>query len=113
MDAWVSQWALHEMYAGVQGRGAQDAWYSTAQEMEEAYVDRHTISGGAVDIHKCFDQIPRPVVYKVAEAAGMSTKFLDSYKRFEESLSIRSSVAGGLADKTASGRAYCKVIHFP
>ena len=26
MSRWVDGWALPEMYAGVQGRGAQDAW---------------------------------------------------------------------------------------
>ena len=62
------------MFAGVQGRGAQDAWYMTAVDMETAFVvHNHSLTGGAADIHKCFDQIMRPVVHKVAEAAGIGT----------------------------------------
>ena len=99
MAPWVAEWSAPEMYAGVAGRGAQDAWYSAAVDLEGAFVEGGAVTGGAVDIHKCFDQILRPVVYKVAEAAGMPTKVLDSYKRYQESLSIRNSVAGGLGDK--------------
>ena len=39
MASWISEWAAKEMYAGVQGRDAQDAWNSTVLEMEDAFVD--------------------------------------------------------------------------
>ena len=67
----MAQWALPEMYAGVQGRGAQDAWYTTALDLEEAFMNAQPVTGGAVDIHKCFDQILRPVVYKLSAMAGV------------------------------------------
>ena len=108
MGAWIATWTLPEMYAGVQGRGALDAWYSTAMDMEEAFVVNDTaVTGGAVDIHKCFDQILRPVVYKIAALAGMPRGVLDSYKRYQESLQVRNSVAGGL------GRSYQKKTSIP
>ena len=62
-------------------------------------MDHRTVSGGAVDIHKCFDQILRPVVYKVARLAGMPRPVLDAYERYQESLTIRNAVAGGLGEE--------------
>ena len=31
---WISTWALHEMYAGVPGKGATDAWYEALTVIE-------------------------------------------------------------------------------
>ena len=108
MSEWISTWALPEMYAGVHGRGAADAWYATAAEMEEAFVvDGSPVTGGAVDIHKCFDQILRPIVYKLAGLAGMPVAVLDTYKRYQEGLEVRNSIAGGL------GRSYRKEASIP
>ena len=84
------------MFAGVQGRGAQDAWHTTALEMEEAFVNGERLMGEAVDIYKCFDQISRPVVYKIVAMAGMPSQVLDAYKMYQESLTVRNSVSGGL-----------------
>ena len=96
MGDWISRWALPEMYAGVQGRGAQDAWYLTAIDLEHAFVATDTpVTGGAVDIYKWFDQIIRPVVYRVASLAGMPRSVLDSYRRYQESLQVRNSISGG------------------
>ena len=41
---------------------------------------------------KCFDQILRPVVYKIADLAGMPKSVLDVYRKYQEGLQIRSSV---------------------
>ena len=107
MSAWVSGWALPEMFAGVQGRGAQDAWYSTAMDLEQAFLDDEALTGGAVDIHKCLDQILRPVVYKTAALAGMPHRVLRAYRRYQESIQVRNSIAGGL------GQSYRKKISIP
>ena len=70
-------------------------------------MDRLPVTGGAVDIHKCFDQILRPVVYKVAELAGMNRAVLDAYRNFQESLTVRYSIEGGL------GETYQKTTSIP
>ena len=99
LHPWIDSWALPEMFAGVQGRGVQDASYQTAVEMDEAFVVHgECVTVGAMDIRRCFDQIIRQVVYKVAELAGMPTRVLESYKRYQESLRIRNTVAGVLGE---------------
>ena len=39
MDSWVQSWALPEMFAGVSGRGAVDAWYEVLTRIESLKLD--------------------------------------------------------------------------
>ena len=48
------------------------------------------------DIAKFFDQLRRPLVYKLAEVAGMPTVVLTGYKVFVDNLLVYNSLAGGL-----------------
>ena len=96
MSAWVAEWTTPEMYAGVAGRGAQDAWYSTAVDLEEAFVGGGFVTGGAVDIHKCFDQINRVLVEKTLRLAGMPERILRAYLAFLGSLVIYFALPGSL-----------------
>ena len=62
LQPWINSWALPEMYAGVEGKGAADAAYSTGLLIEWCRLAGVGYSGGAADIYKCFDQVVRPVV---------------------------------------------------
>ena len=37
LEAWIDTWATKEMYAGILGVGAADAWYSTAITIEHCH----------------------------------------------------------------------------
>ena len=63
--------------------------------------------GGTADIHKFFDQILRPLVYKLAELAGMPQQILSAYSRFLEGLRVYNSLAGGV------GHAYSRQCGIP
>ena len=54
---WVQEWQLDEMFAGVEGKGAADAAYTTAFRIELCKLLGEDFAGAAVDICKCFDQI--------------------------------------------------------
>ena len=73
---WIQHWALPEMFAGVPGRGAVDAWHEVLSKIEESKLDGKNYCGGVVGIAKCVDQIRRPMMYRVAEAAGMPKEVL-------------------------------------
>ena len=47
---WIDTWALEEMYAGMRGRGAEDAWWTTALEVEFARLSGDVVIGGVADI---------------------------------------------------------------
>eukprot|EP00973_Karenia_brevis_P065747 9138130-Karenia_brevis.AAC.1 len=70
LGPWIDAWKLESMFAGVGQVGAQEAWYDAALNLEHAKVYQQPATGGAVDIHKCFDQILRPLLYWLLLIAG-------------------------------------------
>ena len=96
MAHWIKRWQLQEMVAGVAEMGADDAWWETALDLEEHLLNGTPFSGAGVDVFKCFDQIVRDLVYRLAETAGMPSKVLRTYKKYQEGLQTRNAVAGGL-----------------
>ena len=76
--------------------GGQDAAYNTALITEWCELMGVDLTGGAADIYKCFDQLSRPLIYKVLEEAGMPTRVLDAYRKYLEELTIYNTIAGGL-----------------
>ena len=63
--------------------------------------------GGAADIWKLFDQIRRPLVYKMAAAACMPTRILGTYRRYQEGRVVHNSLAGG------TGQPYMRPASIP
>ena len=51
------------------------------------------VAGGSVDIYKCFDQVNRKLVQRLAEKAGMPKRILEPYMRYIDNLQIRYQVA--------------------
>ena len=82
------------MYAGVPGRGAVDAWHEVLTRIEAMKLDDKNYCGGVADIAKFFDQLRRPMLYRVAEAAGMPPKVLKAYKAYLEALIVYNVLAG-------------------
>ena len=102
LEPWIKEWQLPEMYAGVPGVGAEEAWWTTAIDFEDLQCRGLHFTGGAVDIYKCFDQVVRSLVYAVARAAGMPARILTAYAAYHENLHIHNSISGGL------GQAYAR-----
>ena len=84
------------MFAGVPGCGASDAWYSAALDVEYWQACGEDITGGAVDIYKCFDQVIMMLAYNVLSTAGLPTLILRAYRSFLENLVIYSGLVGSL-----------------
>ena len=54
------------------------------------------ITGGAVDIYKCFDQICRPLLHRVMSLSGFPPALLRTYQNFHENLVFHNSLASTL-----------------
>ena len=104
---WVDTWANEAMFAGIPGIGAADGWYQTAIQLELARVTDTHIVGGAVDIHKCFDQICRDLLYDILTRAGFPPRILVAYRAYHEHVAAYNAVAGAL------GTAYTKPASIP
>jgi hypothetical protein len=91
MEEWICQWdhaALHV----ISGKGAQDAWLLTSLKVELARLEGRDVTGGSIDIYKCFDQINRELLHSLAVEAGMPKRVLDPYFRYINNLQVRFQV---------------------
>ena len=75
LKPWIDDWDMPEIFAGGIGKGAQDGWYSTAAQLENFQLHKVWYAGGAVDIRKCVDQMPRSVIYSVGRHLPTSTQY--------------------------------------
>ena len=91
---WIEEWSTPEMYAGIAGMSAEEAWYSTAIQLERARLQGQPATGASVYIHKCFDQLVRELVYHTLEEAGCPEPLLDAYKSFLEDLIVHNFING-------------------
>ena len=107
LTPWMEAWALPQMYAGVPGKSAADAAYKTATTIEWCRLAQQQYVGGSADIYKCFDQIVRPLVDRMLQAAGMPAKIRRTYVQYIDNLQVRNTVAGGL------GKAYSRPTGIP
>ena len=99
MQKWIEGWATSQMFAGVPGQGATDAWYHALMEIEEMMLDGTAFCGSAADIHKFFDELPRELLYALAEMAGMPKDILKAYKNGLDNLNIYNGIGSGIGHK--------------
>ena len=79
---WIDTWDDVALNAGVPGKSATDAWHTTALDIETAQMSSFALAGGSLDIYKCFDQLNRTLIFKLAEVAGMPKPILTAYRAF-------------------------------
>ena len=72
LSPWLKRWPLPQMYAGVPGQGAAQAWWQLSLCMEYWKTRQTQATGeeGTTDIYKFFDQIVRPLIYMTARDGG-------------------------------------------
>ena len=94
MQTWIATWAHPQMYAGIVGRGASDAWYISSLAVELAKLEHNPIVGGALDLFKCFDQIVRQLLYVILALAGCPHQVLIAYVAYQEHCVVYNSFGG-------------------
>ena len=80
--AHLQPWIAPEMFAGVEGQGAEEAAYNPAMFLEHCNLNNTEFAGGAADIYEFFDQVQQGLLYDLLDKAGMPKGILDAYKRF-------------------------------
>ena len=89
LQGWIATWDNKYIKSGVPGKGAQDAWLQTALQLELDNLTGLETAGGSVDIYKCFDQINRKLVLRLATEAGMPLRILEPYFRYIDNLQVQ------------------------
>ena len=86
------------MFAGVPGVGAEEGWYLTQIAFETLRLQGENITAGSIDVYKCFDQINRELIYKLAKEAGMPKQILETYFQYIDNLDIRFQICKTLGE---------------
>ena len=92
LTAWIQRWDDQALNAGVPGKGAVDAWHTTALDIEFARANNINLAGGSIDIYKCFDQLNQSQIFALAEEAGMPRRILQPYKQYITGMQIQFQV---------------------
>ena len=98
LDGWISSWKTKHMFSGIPGVGAEDCAYQTAIYAELKRIYGEGFTTGSIDVHKCFDQVVRTLVYEIARAAGIPEGVLRAYRGFLENMQVRFQLAGTLGE---------------
>ena len=81
------------MFGGMQGAGAEDAWYGTSLEVEHAVLFHIPMVGAVVDLMKYFDKIMQTSLYCILSIAELSHGILLAHAQFQVSLIIHHTIA--------------------
>ena len=99
LQDWAATWATDEIFAGIFSPvGAEDAWWLTALLVERLKLEGLDLTGGSTDIHKCFDQIMRSLLYRHVEDAHFPAEILNAYRSFHEESWYYDTLAGALGE---------------
>ena len=82
------------MFAGMPQVGADDAWYLTALEAEQALMANWAFIGGSVDLFKCFDQIVRGLLYFLLLLGVFPINILTAYANYHEAAQLMYVIHG-------------------
>ena len=88
LGTWVQGWAAPEMYAGVQGEGAELAWWHVGLLRERAHRCGDGMLTGALDIFKCFDQIVPLLIKVVLGLGGLPSQVLEPFTKMMKGAQI-------------------------
>ena len=105
LQPWIDRWRLPNMYGGLQGVGADDAWYATSLDVEFAMLYNSPLFGAVADLYKFFDQIIRGLLYVLLSIAGLPSQLLVAYMGFMEHTLHHNSIgdAYGIGHKHRCG----------
>ena len=93
---WVNQWRKHNMFAGVDGKGAMDEWWETSLGLEIRDLIGTDFTTGPIDIARCFDQISRRLLDQLCKKANLDLGFLDVHTRYQEYRKVHNTILGGI-----------------
>ena len=71
---------------------AVDGWWRFSLTAEAGAMDGTAMVGATVDLYKCFDRVPRTILYTLAAAMGVPRRILDPYQRYIENLRVHNSL---------------------
>ena len=103
----IGKWATGNMFAGVPLVGAGEGWYLTQSAFETIRLAGKQITAGSIDVYKCFDQLNRKLIYRLAKEAGMPSQVLDTYYQYIDNSDVRFQIGKTPGGHIGTNVPYC------
>eukprot|EP00438_Fugacium_kawagutii_P017648 Skav235522 [mRNA] locus=scaffold625:1016263:1019103:- [translate_table: standard] len=76
---WIERCAPEQLVGNRPGKSTANLWWQIAMLAEEAHHHGHELAGLVTDVTKCYNTIPRQVVYIIARRIGIPPNFLECW----------------------------------
>eukprot|EP00969_Alexandrium_andersonii_P241142 10646484-Alexandrium_andersonii.AAC.1 len=81
LQHWIQEWTTEDMFGGVRGRSAEQAAWHLSAQLELSRARGQHMSASTVDVFKCFDQVSRELVVRLACVAGAPPAIMHAWHR--------------------------------
>lgn len=92
--SWIDQWADSGITGNRPGWSTKSVWWQVAAKIEAAYHNGECLSGAITDICKCFNTLPRPIVYALGRHLTIPSAFMTSWHQAVHNLERRFVIHG-------------------
>ena len=99
---WIKQYAPEGLMGNMPNMSTTQVWRSLAEQIEHAHYFEYEWSGTVTDVCKCFNTLPRHVVYYCARHLGLPEFFTKSWMRNVSQIQRRFVVQGSCSPATWS-----------
>ena len=103
VESWAARWVDPSMYAGVPERAASEASWLLSHHLELAKLQGRQMVGLSVDLFKCFDQLSRPLLYRIAQRLGAPCGLLAGWFSMLSQLSVINVLSNGVGTEYSRG----------
>ena len=100
LEGWFKSWVPDSVFSAGGGRGSDEAWYTTALDIEEVLsgsVDSH-VHLFVADVIKSFDTVDRRILDSVLSSLGLPAWFRHAYFEYHAHVRLRFKLAAGLGE---------------
>eukprot|EP00973_Karenia_brevis_P094598 12423279-Karenia_brevis.AAC.1 len=94
LTAWQELWATNGQHAFRPGHSTADVFWELALRVEHSLMTGEPLMGVGFDYAKCFDRLPRGILFKLAEELGLHCRVLHPLMSMYAGLRFRFKVAG-------------------
>ena len=99
LDGWFKPWVLDSVFSAGCGRGSEEAWYTSALDIEVrshwCHSDIHLF---VADVIESFDTVDREILDRVLSSLGLPGCFRHAYFENHAHVRLRFTLATGLGE---------------
>ena len=105
---WIHQHAPDGLFGNMPKQSTVQVWRSLAEQIEYAHYLGQDLTGMVTDVCKCFNTLPRHIVYFLARHMGLPAFFVKSWHRNLAQLERRFVVQGACSPALRSHTGYAE-----